>query len=206
MTSYKVPIVSIFACRVPDYGIGVKGKLPWRLSSDMTYFRDVTSSTFEPDKRNAVVMGKKTWDSMPKQFRPLKHRLNVVVSRSFTSQWEHSDIIRSNDLSKALQRLSDQSEELKLERIYVIGGAQIYDQTMHLCDNLLVTKVDPVTDEARSLEIDTQLDGERINKEFKENLDKLRGFIPPSVTLPQVGVWSEERGHRLQFSLYERSS
>ena len=58
-------------------GIGCKGGLPWRLPREMRYFADATAGS-------AVVMGRKTWEGIPLKFRPLKGRVNVVVSRSST--------------------------------------------------------------------------------------------------------------------------
>jgi dihydrofolate reductase len=62
-------------------GIGLKGDMPWKLTKDMTYFKSLTSSVRTAGKQNAVVMGRTTWDSIPAKFRPLKGRLNIVLSR-----------------------------------------------------------------------------------------------------------------------------
>ncbi len=76
------PIVAIVAC-TRDGGIGKEGRLPWKLSGDMAYFKRVTLDTEDvPGARNAVIMGRKTWESIPKSFRPLADRLNVVLSRN----------------------------------------------------------------------------------------------------------------------------
>lgn len=61
-------------------GIGHGGALPWRLPNEMAYFAKITSKA--PERAiNAVVMGRKSWESIPPKYRPLKNRLNVVVSR-----------------------------------------------------------------------------------------------------------------------------
>lgn len=62
-------------------GIGKGGTMPWRLPSDMAYFKALTSATADPSKANAVVMGRKTWESIPPKFRPLRGRVNVVLTR-----------------------------------------------------------------------------------------------------------------------------
>jgi hypothetical protein len=64
-------------------GIGLKGVMPWSLPADMEYFRQLTSTTTDANsgRLNAVVMGRKTWDSIPQKFRPLKNRVNIVISR-----------------------------------------------------------------------------------------------------------------------------
>lgn len=70
----------------PSLGIGKNGKLPdWQLPGDMSYFRELTSRVRDAKRQNVVVMGRKTWESIPEKFRPLKGRINVVLSRSFAS-------------------------------------------------------------------------------------------------------------------------
>ncbi len=68
-----------------DGCIGKQGDLPWRLKSDMTRFKTLT----EADGYNAVIMGRKTWDSLPDSFRPLPERVNIVMSRDVN--WSHDD-------------------------------------------------------------------------------------------------------------------
>lgn len=58
------------------------GILPWSLPGDLRYFKELTSRTVDPGKQNAVIMGRKTWESLPPKFRPLPGRLNVVLSRN----------------------------------------------------------------------------------------------------------------------------
>ena len=58
------------------------GTLPWKIPADMAYFKELTSRTADPAKQNAVIMGRKTWESIPPKFRPLAGRLNIVLSRS----------------------------------------------------------------------------------------------------------------------------
>ena len=61
-----------------DGGIGAGNALPWRLKADMEFFKNFTIG----NGKNAVVMGRKTWDSIPQKFRPLPNRINVVISRN----------------------------------------------------------------------------------------------------------------------------
>lgn len=88
MTSkaYPLPLILIAAVS-PSNGIGSSGGLPWRLSGEMAYFRRVTNfvPTYgNPPKMNAVLMGRNTWQSIPTKFRPLKGRINVVISSKAT--------------------------------------------------------------------------------------------------------------------------
>ena len=64
-----------------NMGIGKEGGLPWSLPGDMAYFKYLTSRTRDAAKQNAVIMGRRTWESIPAKFRPLKGRINVVLTR-----------------------------------------------------------------------------------------------------------------------------
>jgi dihydrofolate reductase len=78
MSSLKLSL--IVAMNNSNRGIGVNGTIPWRLPKDLKHFARVTTFTSTPGKQNAVIMGKNTWQSIPKQYRPLPNRLNVVIS------------------------------------------------------------------------------------------------------------------------------
>lgn len=62
-------------------GIGRNGGIPWRLPHELVRFAQLTTATTDPEKKNAVLMGRKVWESIPSKFRPLKNRLNIVLSR-----------------------------------------------------------------------------------------------------------------------------
>lgn len=62
-------------------GIGRNGNLPWDLPAEMARFTKLTTLTTNRGNKNAVIMGRKVWESIPPKFRPLKNRLNVVLSR-----------------------------------------------------------------------------------------------------------------------------
>eukprot|EP00051_Salpingoeca_urceolata_P005951 m.79122 g.79122 ORF g.79122 m.79122 type:complete len:184 (-) comp14614_c0_seq3:88-639(-) len=105
-------------------GIGIAGGIPWRLKADMAHFKKVTSETSNPDKQNAVVMGRKTWESIPTKFRPLPGRVNIVVTRTLaTPEGVHS--ASSFDTAVAL---ADALPEV--ESIFAIGGASIYEAAL----------------------------------------------------------------------------
>lgn len=73
--------LTIIVAATKSNGIGQNSRLPWRLPKEMAYFAHVTSNAPE-GKSNAVVMGRKTWESIPKKFRPLPKRTNIVISRN----------------------------------------------------------------------------------------------------------------------------
>ena len=88
-----------------NMGVGRGGTLPWRLPGDMAYFKDLTQRTADPCKQNAVIMGRKTWESIPARFRPLTGRINVVLSRSITGKENSS----ANSAAKVLCCLNYES-------------------------------------------------------------------------------------------------
>lgn len=110
-----------------DMGIGKDGKLPWRLPGDLKFFKDITMNTLDPEKKNAVMMGRKTWDSIPPQFRPLPGRLNVVLTRSGNSDVaaDADNVLLCGSISSALKLLAEPPYSLSIEKVFLIGGGQI---------------------------------------------------------------------------------
>jgi len=102
-----------------EWGIGKAGGLPWpRLPTDLAHFRRVTS-TCTAGQRNAVVMGRKTWESKEVACKPLPRRLNIVVSRSAISVPEGVVAVASLDDALAKAAASEET--------FVVGGAQVYE-------------------------------------------------------------------------------
>lgn len=107
-------------------GIGKDGQLPWKLPTDMKFFKKITSYTASSSKKNAVIMGRNTWESIPEKFRPLPGRLNVVLSRSIKSIDSHDEVIVSDSLDAALALLASPPHSTNVESVFVIGGGQVY--------------------------------------------------------------------------------
>jgi dihydrofolate reductase len=104
--------------------IGRGGVLPWRLRSDLRHFRRLTTG-------HAVLMGRKTWESLG---RPLPDRRNIVVSRDPSFTAPGAEVYPSLDAARAA--LADEPV------VFVIGGAQLYRQTLPFADRLVLTEVD----------------------------------------------------------------
>lgn len=105
-------------------GIGKNGTLPWKLTDDLKHFRDITTATQNATSQNAVIMGRKTWESIPEKFRPLPKRLNIVLSKN--SAWPlPSGVELFSSLDAALSAL--QKSTPRIEKIFVIGGAQVFN-------------------------------------------------------------------------------
>ena len=125
--------VSLVAAVARGGVIGRAGGLPWRLPEDMRHFRELTIG-------HPVVMGRRTWDSLPEHLRPLPDRRNVVVTRN--RAWQAGGVERAESLADALLLLED------TEQVFIIGGGELYADALPLADELLLT------------EIDTEMDGD----------------------------------------------
>ncbi|KAF1745284.1 hypothetical protein MXB_2619 [Myxobolus squamalis] len=103
-------------------GIGKNGFLPWKIKEDMKYFCRITSNVSKEDKGliNGVIMGRKTWESIPEKFRPLSNRINVICSSIMKSGADYSVF---TSLSEAINNL--ESNPI-IENIFIIGGSMLY--------------------------------------------------------------------------------
>ncbi|CAD6889107.1 unnamed protein product [Tilletia caries] len=137
-TQSRLPLTLIVAAS-PTNGIGASGSLPWRLPREMAYFKHLTSHTNEGEgsSKNAVLMGRNTWESIPRRFRPLGGRVNVVISRSASAEELGIDPAQDTHLfpnpSAALAYLQTRQTThapTPLSRIFLIGGAQLYAQAL----------------------------------------------------------------------------
>src|SRR5262249_730757 len=88
-----------------SYGIGKNGQLPWKLPADLKRFKEVTSTHKDPTKLNAVIMGRKTWESLPASFRPLPGRVNMVLSKQAELSLP-AGVLLAPSLENALDQLS----------------------------------------------------------------------------------------------------
>jgi dihydrofolate reductase len=105
-----------------DWGIGKDAGLPWpKLRGDMAHFRRVTTSTVREGARNAIVMGRKTWESKEVGCKPLPKRLNVVVSRGEYAVPE--GVVAARSLDEAVH-VKD------VESIFVVGGAGLLQEAL----------------------------------------------------------------------------
>lgn len=119
-------------------GIGKNNTLPWRISQDLKYFKELTSTNNQPEKQNAVIMGRKTWESIPDAFRPLPNRYNMVLTRNSEYPLPQG-VMRAPGLDEALSILS----RGPVDRVFVIGGGEIYQQALahDKCGLLYLTEI-----------------------------------------------------------------
>lgn len=126
-----VPKISLIAARGRNNVIGADGDLPWRLSTDLKLFKAVT-------KGKPVIMGRKTWESLPR--KPLPGRLNIVVTRQAGYRAEGAHVV--GDMGAAFDEAFVRANMDRVDEVFVIGGAQIYAAAMALADRLYLTEVD----------------------------------------------------------------
>jgi dihydrofolate reductase len=120
----------VLVAAVADNGvIGQGGRLPWRLKSDLRYFRAVTMG-------KPVVMGRKTYESIGK---PLAGRTNIVVSRN--TDFSAHGVVATPSIERALAVARADALRRHADAIAVIGGADLYMETMARADRLVITKV-----------------------------------------------------------------
>jgi dihydrofolate reductase len=117
-------MISIIVAVSDDWGIGKDNELLWHISEDLKRFKRLTSG-------NVVIMGKKTWESLPK--KPLPNRKNIVITDNPEETFEGA--ITSYSIEDSLTKC------VPGEDIYIIGGGSIYRQFMPLADRLFITHV-----------------------------------------------------------------
>ncbi len=127
--------LNLIYARARNGVIGQQGLLPWHLPEDLVHFKRTTLGC-------PVIMGRKTWDSLPPKFRPLPGRTNVVITRQV--DWREDGAIPANNLLEALSICEHMSVILEnnSEQVWVIGGAQIYAQALPLAKRVVVTEID----------------------------------------------------------------
>ncbi len=107
--------------------IGDGEKMPWHLPEDMAHFRRATQGC-------PVIMGRRTWESLPAKFRPLPGRRNLVVTRN--PAWRADGADAAPSPAAALEQVAG------APRVFVIGGATLYEAAMPLADTLMLTEID----------------------------------------------------------------
>lgn len=119
-------MLSLIAALASNRAIGKDNALLWHLPEDLRHFRETT-------RGKPVIMGRKTWESLPEPFRPLPGRHNIVVSRDPAYQANGATLAGS--LADAVRQALDADE------VFIIGGAQLYREALPLADRLYLTEI-----------------------------------------------------------------
>jgi dihydrofolate reductase len=211
----RPPSLTLILAATPSLGIGQAGTLPWpQLKKEMGYFARVTKrvspspqASAEGKRRmNAVLMGRRTWDSIPPKFRPLKDRINVVITRNSGESLQGEENrkesgiegpIVASGIIDALQRLENVSE-VDIDRVFVIGGASVYATAMELpqTKHILLTKIN------KEYECDTffPINLQESTLWRKTNRREIEVFTGEEIV--DGGV--EENGVAFEFCMFER--
>ncbi|GGI47958.1 dihydrofolate reductase [Agromyces flavus] len=109
--------------------IGAGGTMPWHVPEDLAHFKRTTHGA-------PVVMGRRTWESLPPRFRPLPGRANIVVTRQ--AVWAGEGAVRAGSVDEALALAASDADDW----IWVIGGAELFARTIDRADRLVITELD----------------------------------------------------------------
>jgi len=120
------PVLTLIAAVARNGVIGMANRLPWQLPADLKHFRELTTG-------HTVIMGRKTWESLPAKFRPLPGRRNIVVTRNGAFRAEGATVATS---------LADAIVAANGDESFVIGGAELYKAALPLADRLQLTEID----------------------------------------------------------------
>ena len=123
---FRVALISALA---PNRSIGHADSLPWRLPRDLRFFKRMTSG-------HVVLMGRKTFESLG--CRPLPKRINIVLTRS--KDYSNPNVMVARSLDEAIEISKKISSK---NRLFVIGGGSVYEQTYTLADELYLTQITP---------------------------------------------------------------
>ena len=118
--------INLIYARAANGVIGKNNAMPWHLPEDLAHFKRLTQGW-------PVIMGRKTWDSLPPRFRPLPGRTNIVITRQ--ADWHAPGAVHASCLDEAIT-LGDSSEQ-----VWVIGGAQVYALAEPLAHRIEVTEI-----------------------------------------------------------------
>ncbi|KAH8353855.1 hypothetical protein KR084_008934 [Drosophila pseudotakahashii] len=170
-----------------NFGIGIKGDLPWHIKSELKYFSRTTKRTSDPAKHNAVVMGRKTYFGVPESKRPLPDRLNIVLSTTLQQEELPKGVLLCPSLEAAMKVLEAKNE---VENIWIVGGSGVYEEAMASprCHRLYITKIQ------QTFECDTFFPA--IPDSFRE--------VSPDSDVP-LGV-QEENGIKYEYKVLEKQS
>jgi len=132
-------MLSLIVASTHKGGIGKDGTLPWKLPEDMAHFKRVTTAVSVDGKQNAVIMGRKTWESIPERFRPLSGRLNIVLTSARESNYPEGVLV-ARSIAAAVETLEGRSD---VGEVFVIGGQAAYQEAIGMpsCIRIYMTRV-----------------------------------------------------------------
>lgn len=179
---------SLIAAACENMGIGSNGSLPWRLKNELKYFNQQTTKTVNSSKKNALIMGRKTYFGIPENKRPLPGRLNIVLSTTSTQSDYPSEVLLCKTFHEAIEKLSDPVLSEDIENIWIVGGHSVYKEAMEspLCHRVYLTEI------MATFECDAFFPAIPADFQLVANDDGLPSDI------------QEENGIKYQYKIYEK--
>lgn len=137
-------LVKLIVAFDKNRGIGFKNTIPWFIKGELKWVAETTKQTQSPDKVNALIMGKNTWLSLPKERRPLVGRHNVIISKTlyeYNELSQHDNVSVFPDLESALGFCRTNKN---IESAFIFGGSSLYKESISkdLVDVYLTTEVE----------------------------------------------------------------
>ncbi|XP_020863273.1 dihydrofolate reductase [Phascolarctos cinereus] len=183
------PMINCIVAVSQNMGIGKNGDLPWPpLRNEFKYFQKMTTTTSVEGKQNLLIMGKKTWFSIPEKSRPLKNRINLVLSKELKEPPRGAHYLaRSLDDAFDLLKLPELAN--KVDMIWIVGGSCVYKEAMKKSGHqrLFVTRI------LQEFESDT----------FFPEIDLRKYKLLPEYPGVLTDV-QEEKGIQYKFEVYEK--
>nr|XP_060617697.1 dihydrofolate reductase [Anolis sagrei ordinatus] len=173
-----------------NMGIGKNGQLPWPpLRNEFKYFQKMTTTPTQEGKQNVVIMGKRTWFSIPEKNRPLKDRINIVLSSEMKGVPKGAHYL-ARSLDEALDLLQSPELESKIDLVWIVGGSSVYKAAMDkpIHQLLFVTRI------LHDFESDT----------FFPEIDLEKYKLLPNYAGVPTDI-QEENGIRYRFEVYEKN-
>nr|KAF6354691.1 dihydrofolate reductase [Myotis myotis] len=201
-----------------NMGIGKNGDLPWPpLRNEFKYFQRMTTTSKAKGKQNLVIMGRKTWFSIPKKNRPLKDRINLVLSRELKEPPKGAHFL-AKSLDDALKLIEEPELKNKVDMVWIVGGSSVYkfwvsktlSQQGHVNRSpLTLGQLCCPSQEAMSKPGHQRLFVTRIMQEFESDTFFPEIDLEKYKLLPEYpGVLSdvqEEKGIKYKFEVYEKN-
>ena len=116
-------MIAIIVGMTKNRVIGKNNSLPWHIPEDLKNFKEITIN-------NTIIMGRKTWESIPEKFRPLPNRNNIVISRNLS--------VAGIDICPSVEEALEKAKSYQKE-IFIIGGTSIYEQFLHLANKMYIS-------------------------------------------------------------------
>ncbi|KAJ1935625.1 dihydrofolate reductase [Kickxella alabastrina] len=200
----------VVAAAALNNGIGVNNDLPWRLPTDLAYFNNVTRTTTSTTAINACIMGRRTWLSIPRRFRPLDNRYNIVITRDthLLDKELPPNSIALPSIASALAHIEQINSGqvpldgglLRIDKVFVCGGRAIYEEAMGMPGGVRVLLTSVHYDGAgRCDTFFPPIDQAVFVPQTHASLEKLVGFPVPA------GVQTEN-GISFEFLLFEKQA